>query len=128
MKYLILTVAICLSCFSWSASKTISVKQLNEAISSTDMVFDSTIVDVRTPDEFARGHVPGAINIPHKEIGKHLTKLSALEKDGLILYCRSGKRAARAIQTLSEAGFNNVVHMQGDMTAWLSAKLPVQLP
>jgi rhodanese-related sulfurtransferase len=74
------------------------------------------LLDVRSPDEYAGGHLPGAINIPVQELDRRLAE--AGPRDGeLILYCRSGHRSARAAAILREHGFTKV-HNLGPMTAW----------
>ena len=84
------------------------------------------VLDVRTPEEFAAGHVPGAVNIPYDQIG---TRLSEIPKtDDVVLYCRSGRRAGLAAETLSAAGYTKLAHLTGDMQGWTAAGLPVEAP
>lgn len=74
------------------------------------------LVDVRTPGEFAGGHVSGAINIPVQQLD---TRMSELEpKDAaIVVYCRSGHRSGNAARMLKEAGFV-AVHDLGPMSRW----------
>lgn len=66
------------------------------------------VIDVRTPGEFSGAHVEGAVNIPHTIIAGELEHQA---KDRpIILYCRSGARAASAKHTLENAGFTHVVN------------------
>lgn len=81
------------------------------------------IIDVRSPEEFAAGHVKGAINIPFDQIEQHQNLLNTLKPSTLVVYCRSGRRAGIFEQTLTEKGFN-LLHLSGDMNAWQAAKLP----
>ena len=67
------------------------------------------VVDVRSPGEFASGHVEGAVNIPVQELGRRLDECGAKDRP-IILYCHSGMRAASAQSTLKRAGFSNVVN------------------
>jgi len=83
------------------------------------------IVDVRTPDEFAQGHVPGAVNIPVDQIGKRLSELQSAKQKDVVLYCRSGRRAGQAAEVLKTNGFNKLMHLEGDMPQW-EAKFPVE--
>ena len=71
------------------------------------------ILDVRTPQEFAAGHIPNAINIPNETIGA--SEISALpDKDQLILvYCRSGRRSKEAAQKLVSLGYTSIVEFGG---------------
>jgi len=74
------------------------------------------LVDVRSPDEYAGGHLPGAVNIPVKELDRRLAEVGP--RDGeLVLYCRSGHRSSRAAEILRQHGFTKV-HNLGPMTAW----------
>jgi rhodanese-related sulfurtransferase len=61
------------------------------------------LVDVRTHKEYASGHIPGAVNIPHKEIGKNLDKLPK-DRD-IVVYCRSGHRVKKAMRVLEANGY-----------------------
>ena len=71
------------------------------------------ILDVRTPEEFAGRHIPGAINIPNETIGS--TQIPELpDKDQLILvYCRSGNRSKQASEKLANLGYSNVYEFGG---------------
>lgn len=69
------------------------------------------IIDVREPNEFASGHVEGAINIPPAELLAGAKQLRGVTKDTkLILYCRTGSRSNVAIQILSSQCFTNLVN------------------
>lgn len=71
------------------------------------------IIDVRTPEEYAEGHVPGAIVIPNTEIESR-AEMELPDKDQLILvYCRSGRRSKMAAQILVELGYTNVREFGG---------------
>ena len=70
-------------------------------------------IDVRTADEYAQGHVPGAIHIPYEQISGRIGEVTQ-DKDALIyLYCRSGRRSGIALDTLSDAGFTNAFNIGG---------------
>jgi len=84
------------------------------------------LLDVRTPQEFASGHVPGARNIPFDQVTAHLADLQAFRQRGAVVYCESGGRAAKAIQVLRGAGFQGVRHLQGDMSGWRSSGRAVE--
>ena len=76
----------------------------------------TVLVDVRTPGEFAQGHIEGAINIPLSTVSRKLPELDK-EKTYLV-YCRSGARSRRASILLSKAGFK-VVNLLGGYLAWM---------
>lgn len=71
----------------------------------------SRVVDVRTPQEFAQGHVPGAINIPFDQVGARVAEIGDPAKP-VVLYCRSGRRSAIAARTLIDLGFTQIADMQ----------------
>jgi len=101
----------------------ISVSQLASRINGADAPM---IVDVRSPDEYRSGHVPGAINIPHRQIGARLDELAAGKERGLVVYCEGGQRTEYAESVLRQAGFTNLYHLQGDMGAWRQNRMPVE--
>lgn len=72
-----------------------------------------TIVDVRTPEEYGEGTLPGAINIDVKS-DDFVQQIEQLDKDAhYILHCRSGKRSAKAYGIMEEGGFKNLINMDG---------------
>ena len=79
------------------------------------------ILDVRTPAEFAAGHIPGAVNVPHDQVGARLDELAGARDREVVVYCRSGKRAALALDVLGQHGFKHLAHLQGDMPGWEAA-------
>lgn len=83
------------------------------------------VLDVRTVDEFARGHVPGALLIPHDALATGLDRLDP--ERAVVVYCRTGRRATTAETLLRERGFD-VSQLQGSFPAWRDAGLPVACP
>jgi rhodanese-related sulfurtransferase len=74
------------------------------------------LLDVRTPGEFAGGHLPGAVNIPVQDLERRLADVGPTHGE-VIVYCRSGHRSSRATDLLRQHGFTKV-HNLGPMTAW----------
>jgi phage shock protein E len=74
------------------------------------------IVDVRTPEEFAAGHVPGALNLPLQQLAGRQAELGP-KSTPITLYCRSGARSATAAALLARAGFTRVTDI-GAMSNW----------
>ena len=69
------------------------------------------IIDVRSPQEFAAGHLKGAVNIPHDRIEQTIGSIEGLEKNSaILLYCLSGARSAFACQVLAQLGFTRAVN------------------
>lgn len=85
------------------------------------------VLDVRTPEEFAAGRVPGAVNIPHTQLPARIDELGLEQRAReIVVYCESGRRAAEAEATLRAAGFTDVRHLEGDMRAWRSDERPCE--
>jgi rhodanese-related sulfurtransferase len=86
---------------------------------------DLVIVDVRPGNEFAAGHLPGAVNIPHGELAARIAELSAARERDIVVYCRTGVRSGQALEVLDKAGFKRLFHLKGDYTRWSEEKRPV---
>jgi rhodanese-related sulfurtransferase len=82
------------------------------------------ILDVRTPAEFAAGHVPGAINIPFQQVIRRASELSAPRERPLLVYCGHGPRAWIAGAALRRTGFRYISYLTGHMAAWKRAGRP----
>jgi rhodanese-related sulfurtransferase len=82
------------------------------------------VLDVRTPQEYAEGHVPGAVNVPHDQVASRLAEVPK-DKD-VVIYCRSGRRAALAAEVLEAQGYSRLSHLEGDMNAWVEKGRPVE--
>lgn len=70
-------------------------------------------IDVRTADEYSRGHVAGAINIPYEIIGAEIGSITRDVDSDVRVYCRSGKRSGVAKDTLNGLGYANVINEGG---------------
>jgi phage shock protein E len=84
------------------------------------------VLDVRAPEEYAVGHIPGAINIPHDQAAARLEELRSYRDREIVLYCKSGRRAGIAADVLAQAGFSRLRHLAGDMPGWSAQGLPVE--
>ena len=97
------------------AGQEVSYRQINmdETIAMMEEESSYIILDVRTPEEFADKHIPGAINIPNETIStEEIPELP--DKDQLILvYCRSGNRSKQASEKLVALGYTNIVEFGG---------------
>ena len=74
------------------------------------------LIDVRSPGEFASGHIKGAINIPLGVLSDRIGELGPTQTE-LVLYCQSGMRSGRAVKFLKGKGFEKT-HNLGPMSAW----------
>ncbi len=82
------------------------------------------IVDVRQPEEYAAGRIPGARLIPLNELPSRLDEVPQDER--VVVVCRSGNRSSSAQRLLADGGFDNVHNMLGGMIAWESAGYDVE--
>jgi len=82
-----------------------------------------TFIDVRTPEEYAEGHIQGARLIPLQELAERMAEVPKNRR--VYLYCRSGKRSAAAANILVKAGFTNIENIEGGINAWKGAGYPV---
>jgi glyoxylase-like metal-dependent hydrolase (beta-lactamase superfamily II)/rhodanese-related sulfurtransferase len=86
---------------------------------------EAVLLDVREPQEFAKGHVPGARNIPQADLA---TRLNEVPRDRPILViCQGGFRSLRAAQFLNQMGFTDVASVSGGTEAWRTAQKPLSL-
>ena len=100
--------------------------------------FGCPIIDVREPEEFADGHIPGAVNIPlgrleidvnsHPAVVEREGETRSLRERPVVLYCLSGGRSARAAAALRRLGFSNPVSLAGGILAWAGDGHPVAVP
>jgi rhodanese-related sulfurtransferase len=85
---------------------------------------DALVLDVREPEEYAHGHVPGALNLPQAELA---TRMNELARDRpIITVCQVGARSRRAAQFLAQMGFERVSTTAGGTEAWVSAGMPLE--
>lgn len=85
---------------------------------------DVQIIDVRTPGEYAGGHVPGSINIPHMSVMGRKAEL-APDKE-LVFICQMGTRSALACEFAAAAGFKDLFNVEGGTEAWIKAGYGVE--
>jgi len=82
------------------------------------------VIDVRTREEYASGHIPGALNIPFDQVAERISEIDA--PHGVALYCMIGPRARKGEAALLGAGYTSVLHIEGGLAAWKAAGLPVE--
>ena len=109
------------ACERTGSSQSISQQELLESLESNPAPL---ILDVRTPREYQGGHVPGAVNLEYRQIPSRLADLAPAMEREIVVYCEVGPRAQAAQSMLLQAGFTNVRHLQGDMSAWRRGGLP----
>jgi len=89
---------------------------------------DFVILDVRTPGEFAEGHIDGAVNLDVQapDFEKRLRRLD--RKKSYLIYCRTGNRSRRATIAMEALGFRSIFHMNEGIVMWKQQNLPLARP
>jgi rhodanese-related sulfurtransferase len=108
-----------------SCTQEITLKDAEQAIRQADV-----LIDVREADEFAAGHLAGAVLIPRGLLEFKLSAMPALASRDIqvILYCKTSGRAALAAQTMQAMGYLNVQSIAGGFDAWMAEGKPVVKP
>ncbi len=130
MKLSLYLIAICTISFSiiscsQSSKANIQLLGATEFKSAIDKITDKIILDVRTPEEYAAGHLPNAINI--NVLDKDFTnQINSLEKSTTVfVYCKVGGRSADAAKILAKNKFTNIVDLKGGIMAWQANKFEI---
>lgn len=98
--------------------KQISMSDLHSLLSALDQ--KDLILDVRSPEEYAQGHIPGARNIQHDTVAAHVDELKAYKK--VYIHCQAGRRAQVAASELMGLGLTNLVCVvYSGMQDWIDA-------
>ena len=112
-------------CSSTGSATTVdlNVSEFSQKINEPDVI----ILDVRTPEEFASGHIEGALNIDFNggDFANEITRLNP--SDNYAIYCRSGSRSGQAASIMHKAGFHDVSNLNGGVIDWTNAGLPLVL-
>lgn len=110
-------------CSSTGSATTVNlnVSEFSQKISEPGVI----IVDVRTPEEFASGHIEGALNIDFNSgnFENEITRLNPSET--YAVYCRSGSRSGQAASIMHKAGFHDVSNLNGGVIDWTNDGLPL---
>lgn len=110
---------------SWvdSGLPTQTVSLVDAAVTHDLIRQGAQIIDVREPDEFAAGHIPGAINVPLAKIHEQEAALPADRP--LVTYCGHGERASTGASLLERAGLGPIFNLDEGIGAWRSAEYPI---
>lgn len=108
-----LVLAACGNKDSGTTFQTISMDQAKEMIDQSSSLI---VLDVRTPEEYAEGHIPNALLYPVQELEGRLGELD--KNQTYIVVCRSGNRSQTASELLAEHGFKHIYNTSGGMNEW----------
>jgi len=107
------------------AYKNVSVAQTHDLwLQGENAKSPFMLLDVRTPEEYAAGHIAGAKLIPVQVLAEHLNEVPKGKQ--VYVYCHSGTRSARASKLLTANGFKNIENIEGGIVAWKEAGYPVE--
>ncbi len=118
-KYLVLIMALIMTTAFILGSCDTGYKQISqdEAMKIMEEETGYLIVDVRRPDEFAEGHIEGAINVPNEEIADEMPEKLPDKDQLLLVYCRTGRRSKEAAEKLAKIGYTNIYEI-GGINTW----------
>ncbi len=103
----------------------VDAPQARELLASPEPPF---LVDVREPDEWSEGHIPGAVHVPRGYLESRIEQSAPDRSRPVVVYCAGGSRSAFAVKTLEELGYENVVNLAGGFTDWKRNGFPIDLP
>ncbi|MFG1496121.1 rhodanese-like domain-containing protein [Saccharospirillum sp. HFRX-1] len=106
---------------SSKGGKGVSPQQATTLINSQD----AKVVDLRPKDEYRKGHLPGAINIPSREFANRMSELDAYKDKPIILVCKTGTSAGASGALLTKAGYKNLHKLRGGVLEWQNSSLPL---
>jgi rhodanese-related sulfurtransferase len=86
---------------------------------------DTLLLDVRETADYGKSHIKDAKNVPSSSLKDKLKDILQYKDKAVLAYCASGATSAQACKTLKNAGFTNVHSIDGGLSGWLDAKLPV---
>ena len=114
-KYMMIIFAVLLAAGLTGCNNEDTYKQISmdEAVAMMEEETDYIILDVRTPEEFAEKHIPGAINVPNETIKSKKVPELPREDQLILVYCRSGNRSKQASEKLAKIGYANVYEFGG---------------
>jgi len=98
----------------------------DSAIAWDKIAAGAMVVDVRTPEEFAEGHLANAVNIPFEQVAEEFAKRGIAKDAPVVLYCRSGRRSSMAIEALVAAGYTQTYNAGGYQTLVEAQKTPAK--
>ncbi len=123
--FLLAVAGIAVACASKDDIKTIAPVEFAETVAADS---NAVVLDVRTPEEFAEGHLQGAVLLDYKQTESFITGIAALDKEKIYyIYCRSGRRSHEAAVMMQDKGLK-VVDMKGGILAWTAEGLPIITP
>lgn len=123
LKLLVVLLAVLLSCTDAPTGRDVTPAEVASMLRNNP---DVVLVDVRTPAEYAEGHIRDSRLIDYYD-RRFATTIQSLPRDvDVVLYCRSGRRSADAKHMLDSMGYTHVMNMAGGIVAWQANHFPVE--
>jgi len=86
---------------------------------------DAVVIDLRSAEAFARGHIVNAKNLPFEDLPANKEKISKYAKKPIVAVCDAGITSAKVVESLRKTGAENVYGLKGGINAWTLANLPL---
>jgi len=86
---------------------------------------DAVVIDLRSPEAFARGHIVNAKNLPFEDLPANKDKITKYAKKTIVAVCDAGITSNKAVDSLRKSGIENVFGLKGGINAWTQANLPL---
>ncbi len=126
LLFLSLLIIISLLLMNAARSKLLGFEEIKPAEAVLLMNRDKPLLlDVRKADDFTRGHIGTAINIPYEQLAEQISELQSSRDRKIIVYCHNGQQSAHAAALLAKQGFPGVCKLRGGLQEWRSAHLPL---
>jgi rhodanese-related sulfurtransferase len=86
---------------------------------------DAVVIDLRSPEAFARGHIVNAKNMPYEDLPANTDKIAKYAKKAIVAVCDAGVTSSKVVDSLRKSGLENVYGLKGGINAWTQANLPL---
>lgn len=123
----LITILLFSACATTAPEGSHSIKDIDAVTAQAALKKEKVVLlDVRTPEEYSQGHIPGAqlMDFHGEHFNEELVKLDP--NATYIVYCASGNRSQKAAQMMKEKSFQNVSNVLGGFQAWQSQQLPIE--
>jgi rhodanese-related sulfurtransferase len=105
----------------WAAEKNVDSREVKKLLETSKNTY---LIDVRTPQEYSQGRLPGATLIPISEFERHVAKVP--RNKTIVVYCTVGARSKPVARYLSQLGYKDVLNMTDGLAGWSQNGFPVQ--
>lgn len=86
---------------------------------------DAVVIDLRSPEAFARGHIVNAKNLPFEDLSANKEKIAKYAKNAVVTVCEAGTTSSKVVDSLRKTGIKNIYGLKGGINAWTQANLPL---